>query len=91
MLPPNVPCPAHDGNHCLHYQEGDGNCCDCLKPLAHCHECGWAGEQTADPAADHNLCPTCANFLLDTRLPSHDGALARHRGQGHRRLQPDAE
>ena len=41
LLPPTIPCPAHDGNHCLHYQEGDGNCCDCLKPLPHCHECGW--------------------------------------------------
>ena len=63
MVPPTIPYPAHDGNHCLHYQEGDGNCCDCLKPLAHCHECGWAGEQTAAPAADHNLCPTCGSFL----------------------------
>ncbi len=26
----------HGGLHCLHYQEGDGGCCDCGRPI-------WSG------------------------------------------------
>lgn len=29
---PDCPSSRHNGLHCLHYQEGDGNCCDCQRP-----------------------------------------------------------
>ena len=62
-------CPANGGAHCLHYQEGDGDCCECQKGLAHCDECGWAGEQaagaevSAEGTIDPNLCPGCGDFI----------------------------
>ena len=51
--------------HCLHYQEGDGDCCTCGKDLQHCDNCGWAGDARAvtDPSDDANLCPECGDFI----------------------------
>ena len=51
--------------HCLHYQEGDGDCCTCGKDLQHCDNCGWAGDARAetDPSDDANLCGECGDFI----------------------------
>ena len=55
--------------HCLHYQEGDGDCCACGKGLAHCDDCGWAGEPYNGPEAcaegtiDPSLCPECGTDI----------------------------
>ena len=57
-------CSANNNVHCLHYQECDGDCCDCGKKLAHCDVCGWAGEIT-------ELCPECGDFIC----PSYEECL----------------
>ena len=39
------------GDHCLHYMEGDGDCCDCGEKLVFCENCGWveiSGEEHMD-------------------------------------------
>lgn len=28
----DCPSSSHEGKHCMHYQEGDGACCDCGRP-----------------------------------------------------------
>ena len=57
-------CPVHEGKHCLHYQEGDGDCCFCPQGLTHCDCCGWAtvDEYKCNPSDDDNLCPECGDF-----------------------------
>ena len=60
------------GTHCLHYLEGNGDCCDCGQGFAHCDECGWGGEIVEGPAVssegtiDPNLCPECGNFICQS-------------------------
>ena len=62
----DCPNPKHGGNHCLHYQEGDGDCCICEAGLTHCDSCGWAGEPNEpgngcneDGCDCETLCPEC--------------------------------
>ena len=61
-------CTRKGGRHCLHFQEGDGDCCICEKRLIHCDCCGFAADENyvmegAECAVDTNLCPTCGYDL----------------------------
>jgi len=57
ILPPFNCLDAGRDRHCLHYEEGDGDCCICGKKLPpSCEECG--GFETADPRFEDCVC-TC--------------------------------
>ena len=49
--------------HCLHYMEGDDDCCACEKGLVHCDSCGFVTD------GGDGMCPECKTYPL---CPSHE-------------------